>query len=61
MEEEGSNTIGSAKSAALKRKLILQGKRLRRSQNNIAKKAHIFNENIGYASVHWYPQVVLLL
>ena len=52
MEEEGSNTRDSVKSARLKRKLILQGKRLRRSQNDRAKKTHIFNENIGFASLY---------
>jgi len=52
MEEEGSNTRDSVKSARLKRKLILQGKRLRRSQNERAKKAYIFNENIGFACVY---------
>ncbi|KAG5012774.1 hypothetical protein JHK86_025035 [Glycine max] len=51
MEEEGSNTRDSVKSARLKRKLILQGKRLRRSQNERAKKAYIFNENIGYVDL----------
>ena len=41
-----------SKFARLKRKLILQGKRLRRSQNDRAKKTHIFNENIGFASLY---------
>jgi len=51
MEEEVSNTTFCAKSARLKRKLILQGKCLPRSKHNSAKKTHIINENIGFASL----------
>ncbi|KAH1034343.1 hypothetical protein GYH30_054659 [Glycine max] len=51
MEEVGSNKTISAKSARLKRKVILQGRCLRRSQPDNAKKTHIFNENIRYVDL----------
>ena len=52
MEKVRSNKTISAKSVRLKRKLILQGRCLRTSQPDSAKKTYIFNENIGFASIY---------
>ena len=52
MEEVGSNSRVTAKCARLRRKLILQGRCLKRSQPDSAKKTHIFNENTGFAATY---------
>jgi len=52
MEEVGSNSRVHAKCARLKRKPILQGRCLKRSQPDSAKKTHIFNENTGFAATY---------
>ena len=52
MEEGGSNNKVHAKCARLKRKLILQGRCLKWSQPDIAKKTHIFNENTGFEATY---------